>query len=500
MSYGDFDATTECLRAAAIQVLAKMAEDLQEREPQRESEVSDISTLTSLATTPELSDFDDVPLPTQSTTPGKAAQKPKPQQHDKPEDTRKSGTSRKGKHAQASKLAQTAIVAQCTPERPSSSRSMKPSKELSKKVISTYEAEKSRRRVLLRHLRDHDTLDDCVTATQSTDEAIVSPTPAPKSSAAKPAKKKKKSVFLMPVDPNERSRKIAEQERTIDQMRQRKPAIVGSGSGSTAQPLLGGGLPSVVEQTPGVATVGVRSAGNATNDESAGTSPGNGAWTMRGPAAEDSDPRTHPAYGYESSPPYQGANFEFGNAFESQWPRGAQLPQSTQNAAAIQGFLQQEYFNNTILPALSPETVQGLAQSTGHPFFQAAAVVSQPAFPTPGGSQQLAYGLPQLPQTPTRFSQFGLPQPPQTPTQPLQFGSQQLAHGLPQIPPQSSSLSSQGAQYFQSFGQPRDGTQSFAGSRGTFYRPSPPVDDEDEDLQYSSRDAWQNSNRKRKAP
>jgi hypothetical protein len=575
MPYGDFDAIVECLRAAAIQVLSKTAEDLREQEShQREAEVSDISTLTSLTTTPELSDFNDVPLPTQSTTAVKAAHKPKSQQHHKPKDKQKTGIPRKGNQAQAPKPAKAAIVAQSTPKRPSFSRPRQSSKKSSKKnVMSAYEAEQERRRGLLQYLRDHDTLDDCGTAVQSADEAIASPTPAPRSSGTN-VPSKNASIVSLPVDPNERLRKIAEQERTIEQLRQRKPASVGFGNRSTAQPLLGGGSPGAVEQTPGVATVGDRTAGNAANDVSAGASPGHGAWTMKGAAAENSDPRIYPTYGFESSPQYQGTA-GFPHASETQWPRRAQLPQTAQNTAAIQAFQLQEHFNNVIVPKLPPEALQDLAQSAGHPFFQATGMASrpampasggwqqqayhlpqppwiptqlpgfvsqplahglplsrqapaQPAFPTSGGWQQQAYDLPHLSQTPIQFPGFGsqylahglpllpqtqiqlsgfgsqhlahgLPQAPQTATQPLQFSSQRLANGLPQLPPQTSPQTTQGAQDFQSSGQPRDEMPSFVSSRGPFSLPNALADDGDEDLQYSSQNAWQDSNRKRKA-
>ncbi|ROW05165.1 hypothetical protein VSDG_00022 [Cytospora chrysosperma] len=574
MPYDDFDAIIECLRAAAIQVLSKTAEDIRERESRQRAEISDISTLTSLATTPELSDFNDVPLPTQSTTAVKAAHKPKSQKHHKPEDKQKTGTPRKGSQAQAPKPAKAVMVAQSTQERPSFSRPRQSSKKSSKKKkMSAYQAEQERRRGLLQYLRDHDNLDDCGTAVQSADDAIASPTPAPRSSGTN-VPRKNASIVSLPVDPNERTRKIAEQERTIEQLRQRKPASVGFGNGNTAQPSLGGGFPVAVEQTSGVATVGDRTAGNAANDVSAGAFSGHGAWTMRRSAAENSDPRIYPTYGYGSSPQYQGAA-GFPHASETQWPRRAQMPQTAQNAAAIQAFQLQEYFNNVIVPNLTPEALQDLAQSTGYPFFQATGMASrpampasggwqqqayhhlpqppwiptqlpgfgsqplahglplppqapaQPAFPTSGGWQQQAYELPHLPQTPIQFPGFGshylahgpplfpqtatqlsgfgsqhlahgLPQLHHTATQPLQFSSQRLANGLPQLPPQISPQTPHGAQVFQSSGQPRDEMTSFVGSRGPFYLPTALADDGDEDLQYSSQNAWQDSNRKRK--
>lgn len=582
MSRVDYDAILECLRADAIQVLTKKAEVLREQESlQQEPDVSDTSTLTSLGTTPELSDFD-VDLPTQSITPAKAANKRNAHLRDKPEGQQKSGTSRKGKPAQASKT--------------SAKKSTK------KLAMSAYEAEQVSRRGLMRHLLDHGTLANCETAIQSTDEAFVSPSPAPRSSVTQPAKQQqqKKSLAPPPMVLDERLRQIAEQEqkiaekkRRIEQLRQRKRASMGSGSKDTAQPSLGG-LRNAVEQAPLGTTVGIQTAGNATTVESAGTSPEHDTWTMRGPAAGSSNPEAHPAHGYESSPQYRGTKrtFESANAVEDQQPH------ATPNAAAIQGFWQQQYINS-ILPTLPPETIQDLAQSTGNPLIQAvAAASSRPRTPASSGWHQHVHDLPELPQALTQLSQFstqqsphGLSHPPQTPTrpsglgekqlapslpqlpqipaQPLHFGpqqlanglpqlsqaqtqpslfgsqyssaglsqfgfqqspqglsqlprtptqqsrfgvpwlsdtsaqpprsgSQQLAQGVPQLPPQRPSRSSQGAQYFQGFGRPRDGTQELASQREALS--VSPAGDGEEDLQLSDRDAWLSSNRKRRAP
>ncbi|ROW09760.1 hypothetical protein VMCG_02603 [Cytospora schulzeri] len=459
MSFGDFDAIVECLRAAAIQVLTKTAEDLRQQEAfQQNPEVSDVSTLTSLETTPELSDLD-VDLNPEFTTPVKSARKNSARLRNMSENKQKSGSSRKGKLAQAAKLVQPAVETQSTPERPSSSRPRKSSRKSSKKKeMSRYEVEQERMRGILQHLRDHDTLDDYKPAVESSDEAIASPAPARKSSAAKPAKKK--SNVLPPVDLGERLRQIAKQERTIEQLRQRKPSSIGFGGGSMAQTLLGGGPSNAVQQTPGGRTVGDRTASNTTNDESAGSgsSPALGDRTMRESAAETSDPGSHPPHGYDlSSPQSRGTNrtFDSANASETQLRHVVQEPPGAHNAAAFQGFQMQQNFNHNIIPRLSPETIQRLAESTGHPFYKGAAVLARErATARSGGWQQQAHDLPQLPQNPTQPSQFGsqqlaygLPPVPQTQYRPSQFGAQQLANGLPQLPQIPTQHSHSGLQH-----------------------------------------------------
>lgn len=558
MPFVDYDDLLDCLRADAIQVLSKRVEILRERNTsQQEAEVSDVSSLTSLGTTPELSDVD-MDLPSKSGTtanPGKASNKGGYQLRSKPEDGLKSGAFGEGKPGLASKT----LARKSTKQR----------------SYSAYAAEQVRRSGLLRHLLNHETLADCKTAIQFTDEAVVSPSPAPRSNATQPARK---HATLVPprTEPDEwlaldrRLREISEK----DIMNAHKPESTGPGGRDTAQ-------------TPQETTVGNQTVGIATTDESAGLYLES---IMRSSWAGSSDSRNQSVQGNVSSPPYRGTKQLHG----AQQPHGSQQPHVDQNAAAIQGFWRQQYVNS-VLPLLPAETIQDLTQSSGDPSFEgAAAVLSRPRLPAHSGwqhrvpdmpelhqslnqlpqlgsqpsspqglsqmeshqspydpsqypqtptrpprlrPQQLAHGLPQTPGTPTQPSQFrsqqpprglaqlprattrspspsdlprprrttakqprfGMPWPPQTTAPPPRPGSPQLAHSQPQVPSQTPPGSLQDAQYPQGFGQPRGEAQNLASLREAL-RVSQVDDDEQDDLQYSSRDAWQSSNRKRKAP
>lgn len=126
--------------------------------------------------------------------------------------------------------------------------------------------------------------------------------------------------------------------------------------------------------------------------------------------------------------------------------------------------------------ALPPDAAQAVVGSmiVPHPSLESFAMPSHPVFPAASGDpQQLAHGLPQVPQSSPLFSQSAFPT----------FDG--------------PSPSSQGAQHnTQGIGS-RDTPQLPASSQEAIYVPESPVN-EDEDVQVSCQDAWDHSRASRR--